>query len=256
LNDTTQQANERLVQLINAERDGELDAAGREELDAILECSSDARALRSEWQKVFNLLDSVPDEEPPVAIASRIVGPGGPVHRQRSTSWSRLFSLRRLAPVGMGFATGLLVTVAAYEIVAPSTVPGLHNAVGTAGIAQRRETLDSATLAGPVIRGEVALQAVSDGLVLEVDLEAESDFTIGMDHPGFTLKELEFDGQPTAPDQAVTMNAASQHLAVSGEGKQAFSVFLTRADAPSGDGVAIRVATNGKIVYSGVLGGR
>lgn len=254
MNPATEWTTERLVQLINAERDGDLDSAGRAELDAILECSSEARALRSEWQTVFNLLDSVPDEEPPVAIATRAIDAAGPFRERSTTAWRDLFSLGRLAPAGLGFATGLLLTVAAYEIVAPASIPGMHNAVGTAGIVQGREILGSASLPGPLVHGGISLRAAPDGLILEVDIEGEQDFTIGMDHSGFLLEGLEFGGQSQAPDLAAA-NFSPGSLAVSGRGRQVFSAVLKRADAQPGDGVAIRVTTNEKIVYSGVLGG-
>ena len=253
MNASAEQAADRLVQLINAERDGDLDAAGRTELAALLESSSEARAVRSEWQRVFNLLDSLPDEEPPVAIANRVVDAAGPVPWRRAAPWRGLFSLRRLAPAGLGFATGLLLTVAAYEVVAPASFSGMHNAVGTAGIVQRQETLTSASLPGPFVDGEIVLRATPVGLILEVDVEGESDFTIGMDHPGFVLQGLVFDDRSRAADPSAA-DVAPESLAVSGKGRQAFSVFLSRAAAQAG-GVSVHVTTDEKTVYSGVLGG-
>lgn len=254
MNTESKQVRERLAQLVNAELDGELDSAGRTELEAMLERSSEARTLRSEWRALFNLLDSVPDEEPPIGIASRIVETAATSPVQRKTWKPGLFSIGRLAPAGAGFAVGLLLTVATYEIMAPAPEFGMPNAVGTAGIVQKNKTLDSVTLSDPRVQGALSLRTAPGGLILDVDIEGISDFTIDMEHPGFMLGGLEFDRRQQVLDPSAA-NILSGHLVVSGTGRQAFSAFLERADSPADDGVAVRVTTNGKIVYSGVLGG-
>ena len=46
---------ERTINLINADIDGELDADERDDLEAILESSADARAMRAELLKLSNI---------------------------------------------------------------------------------------------------------------------------------------------------------------------------------------------------------
>ena len=52
---------QRVIELINADIDGELGQAEKEELEAILESSAEARVMKVELLKLANLLESTPD---------------------------------------------------------------------------------------------------------------------------------------------------------------------------------------------------
>ena len=73
---------ERTIHLINADIDGELGPGEREDLEAILESSPEARAMRAELLRLSNLLDSVPEQSPPPGLSQQVLNqitppPGG-----------------------------------------------------------------------------------------------------------------------------------------------------------------------------------
>ena len=83
---------ERTLHLINADIDGELTADEREDLDVILESSSEARAMRAELLRLSNLLDSQPEQLPPPDLAKQILNKLAPPPRSSNFSLSGLFA--------------------------------------------------------------------------------------------------------------------------------------------------------------------
>mgnify|MGYP003571990654 CR=1 FL=1 len=90
---------ERIIQMINADLDGELGQAEKEELDAILESSAEARSMRVEMLKLTNLLDSVPEVAPPPGLSEQILNKLTPPPRKPT------FSLAGLKEKGVPFMT-------------------------------------------------------------------------------------------------------------------------------------------------------
>ena len=106
--------NERALYLINAGVDGELTAEEQEELAALLASSGEARAMKSELEKLANLLDAVPEAEPPPGLAGGLLDRLAPETEKQSLLAS-LFAPFRPVPVGLAFAAGLLLTMSAYH---------------------------------------------------------------------------------------------------------------------------------------------
>ena len=107
---------ERIIQMINADLDGELGQAEKEELDAILESSAEARSMRVEMLKLTNLLDSVPEVAPPPGLSEQILNKLTPPPRKPTFSLAGLFPSFQPVTAGLAFAAGLLLTVGFYEL--------------------------------------------------------------------------------------------------------------------------------------------
>ena len=114
---------ERTLDLINADVDGELTPEQSQELDAILEASADARAMRAELLRLTNLLDNQPAVNPPADLAQNILQQIKWPEPAGSFSLAGLFSSFQPATAGLAFAAGLLATVSFYEL-APDNRPG------------------------------------------------------------------------------------------------------------------------------------
>lgn len=253
---------ERTLDLINADVDGELTPEQSRELDAILEASADARAMRSELLRLTNLLDNQPAVNPPADLAQNILQQIKMPEPAGSFSLSGLFSSFQPATAGLAFAAGLLATVSFYEL-APDNSPGLDTAgmVGTmvANPENRGTDLaDSLSFSEPGVTGSVSLQTGKDVFALEFNLESTETVEIEV---AFAEAGLGFGGIARA---VIDHKAADESYKVSGgtlrvvnQGRQSFTVFLLNAasDGSSSKEINIVVSSGEARLITGVLRG-
>ena len=264
---------ERIIHLINAELDGEIDAAGKAELETVLESSAEARALRAELARLASLMDELPEQEPPAGLAGRILGrvrlpdtAGGA--RGSGVSLSGWFASFRPAQAGLAFAAGLLLTVGFYEVARNGKAPAeLSSMVGTMvanPAAESGRLRDSWSIAEPGLNGTVTLGEVGRFLVLSFDLESESQTEIVVE---LAEAGLGFGGIAHASADSSIVNESYQvsggTLRVVNQGRQVFSVFLPRVADPSsqqaasrdgiGRTVAVDISTDGAGRVRGML---
>ena len=251
---------ERTLDLINADVDGELTPEQSQELDAILEASADARAMRAELLRLTNLLDSQPAVSPPADLAQNLIQQIKLPEPADSFSLARLFSSFQPATAGLAFAAGLLVTVSFYEL-APDNSPGIDTAgmVGTmvANPENRGTDLaDSLSFSEPGVTGSVSLQAGKDVFALEFNLDSSEEVEIEV-----AFAEAQAGGIAHA---VIDHKAADESYEVSGgtlrvvnQGRQSFTVFLLNAasDGRGSKEIDIVVSSGEARVIAGVLRG-
>lgn len=253
---------ERALQLINAELDKELGPGEREELDAILESSADARAMRAELQKLGNLLDAAPPMEPPPGLTNRILDQlVGPAKRRSRFSLADLFTSFQPATAGFGFAAGLLVAVAVYEF---SSVSGpKHDTASMVGtlIAARQETpagrIDAISVDASGLAGEIVLRGDDELLMLDFDIDStgKTEIQVALDEAGLEFGGIALTGSASGENGSYEVSGGTLRLV--NQGRRAFTVFLTRPvkDSTGGREIRIGISSGGEYTYSGVLRG-
>ncbi len=135
--------------LINAELDGELDAAQRAVLARCLLADPQAQALRGQMQRLGGLLDGMREVEPPETLRAAVFAALPQSHVKRPGLWSPAW---RLAAVLAGVAVaGALV----FETVkGPGATSG---ALSGTIVAQTITMVDSVSLGGGAVSGRVSL---------------------------------------------------------------------------------------------------
>jgi len=222
---------ERIIQLINADIDGEITSSERQELESVLESSADARDMRSELLKLNNLLDSMPMKEPPTDLSHKILDqiklPAG----KKTFSLAGLFSSFQPVTVGVAFAAGLLVTVSFYEMIPGIGVPGdTAGMVGTMVSSQARTTQavkNDIFLEGDGFSGTVSLNENAGIYVLNFDLDSENrtDVQVGLGRTGLAFGGFaEVKGNADEVMNSVAISGST--LKVQNLGRQQFAVFL------------------------------
>lgn len=222
---------ERTLNLINADIDGELTAVERQELDQILETSAEARTMRNELLKLSNLLESAPLQTPPPGLSERILSQLKPSKTAARSVVTGFFKSFQPATAGLAFAAGLLLTVGFYEM-SPQKVTSGNPAsmVGTivAGQPGGLNLLENNLyFNNDGLSGTVSLVEKSGLYVLNFDLDSEQrkQIEVGLDQTG-----LVFGGFAETPGisdnvvDSVSITAAS--MRVSSQGKQNFAIFL------------------------------
>ena len=228
--------NERILELINAEADGELRPEDQSELDAALESSAEARAMKSELQKLSNLIDGLSPLQPPQGLRDQILGNIELPKPKSSFSLSSLFSSFQPATAGVAFAAGLLLTVGFYEFSSERLVPGdSASMVGTmiAGKASAPEFMENDMhLKGDGFSGTISLRETSGMYILNFDLESEmsTEIKVGLDKTGFEFGGFaEIQGNENRVFESVMRSGTA--LSVLNHGHQQFAVFLREDDA-------------------------
>jgi len=250
----------RVLELINAEIDGELKPGESAELEAILESSAEARAMKAEMLKLVNFLDSVPAQAPPEDLTGRILDQI-PVHtRPRTFSLANLVSSFQPLPAGLAFAAGLLLTVGVYELSPEQHAPDdLNSMVGTMLMKSQPDSSAQAArlaISARGVLGSVALSDVGDFLVLSVDLVAEqkTEIVIAMADAGLGFRGIAR-GPSSEPEVAEYYEFTGGDLRVVSESSRPFNVYLRRVGngAVRPQSLEIEVIQMGERVFEGSL---
>jgi hypothetical protein len=223
---------ERTIHLINADIDGELDPGERGELEAILEASPEARAMRAELLRLSNLLDSVPEQSPPPGLSQQVLNqitppPGGAA----GFSLSGFFASFQPATAGLAFAAGLLLTVGFYELSPNRQSSGdTASMVGTMVASQPDNPQflkNDMLIEGDGFSGIVSLREDEGIYVLNFDLESQdqTEIEVGLDRTGLSFGGFaEIQGDADRISNSVAMSGGTLHVV--NQGRQQFAVFL------------------------------
>jgi anti-sigma factor RsiW len=168
------------IALINAEIDGELDAAQRADLARCLLADPQARALREDYRRLAALLDGMKAVEPPAELRERAFAalPQSQLKRPRllSSAW-------RLAAVLAGVvAAGAVV----FEAVKAPT-PGSSDLSGTIA-AQTATMIDTVSLGEDAVSGRVSLYRDRAELALKFELVTSSAVDVLVASGGHSLR--------------------------------------------------------------------
>jgi hypothetical protein len=222
---------ERTLNLLNADVDGELTPAEKQELDSILESSAEARAMRAELLKFSNLLNGMPEQAPPADLSGRILGQLAPRRTVTRFSLSSLFASFQPVTTGLAFAAGLLLTVGFYEM-SPQSMSSMDTAgmVGTmvAGQDNGLNLLENDLyFSSDDFSGRVSLSENNGLYVLNFDLDStdRKEIKVGLDLTGLAFGG--FAETPGLSDKVVdTVMISGGTMRVVSQGRQQFAVFL------------------------------
>lgn len=246
--------------LLNARIDGVLGPEESAELEAILESSAEARALDAEYREMARLIESQPELDPPEGLAGLIMQQAVLPESQPPGHPKRFFEFFQPATAGLAFAAGLLVTVAAYELVPiQGAVTDTKNLVG-AMVANHEapafEALERLSIDEPGLSGSIEMLRADEILQLNFEIETEQRIEVVL---GFADAGLDFSGlsrkaaSGKIPDGVYSVRNGT--FRVENLGQEAFSVFLTDAvDAGDrGEEIKVGLYSRERLVFSGVF---
>ncbi len=241
---------ERLIELLNAEIDGELDAAGQAELDALLEASPDAQAARAAYRGMAGLLDDLPDLDPPAEFAASVLDKVRPA----ADPAPAVIPMRaRRAPwlgYGLAAAAGLLVGAVALQLTlhAPEEPDWLDltGAMVSEGRIDGPE-LDGFTVDTNDVDARVSLNRAGDGYVVRAMTQSEQALALSIDLSG---SGLEFGGLTQPDDDNADIEIQGSRLTMTTRGTGEFAIFLR---AGNGAGIAgpleVDLSSSGRSVH-------
>lgn len=241
---------ERIAELIQADIDGELAAADRNELTAALESSAEARSFHDEMSRLAKALADTPDVEPPWGLRRRILDSIELPARKTLSGWLRP------ASYGLAIAAGVLVAVGISQLKSPGS-EDMSSLVGTMvsqGHNLPRKSMSKLAIDIAQLKGQVQLKPLDSAWALEFDLQSQDAVEVATDLSGTGLS---FGGYAGNDDNAGLRNfeVSGESLRMTNQGSHQFVLFLRRVPEASNSSKQIGITVNhqGETVYRGSL---
>jgi hypothetical protein len=202
--------NEKYLELIQADVDGELPERGRAELSRFMLANPDAHAVRDELKRLCSTLDQVrPAEPPPELLASVLAAVRLPAPAVSSRSQRSRLPQSGVLRYAAAFAGGLIVSAIAFQVASDQNagldVSDVAGTMVSQDPVSRSGPVDSMHLSLDQISGTVSLFRSSSMRVVEFDLAARETVEVAVVHDG---QEARFSGFGQSG------GAAAQHYAL------------------------------------------
>jgi hypothetical protein len=214
---------ERTIELIQADIDGELASADRAELSAALLANPAARQLHGELRTLCAALDVVPPEEPPTELRERIMAalPAVSVAGRRSAPvFGRRRNVFTAAPVALRYAAafvgGFIVSTLAFQAISGQDGLSPRQLSGTitapAALDNSRIKIDMAD-----VRGSIAVQGTPQAPFIQARLAADREIQViaRLDAQEIRLGGFKTQGPPVELGGAFNHAASSAPVLVS-----------------------------------------
>jgi len=246
---------ERIIELVNAGMDGELNQPEQAELEAALQESSEVREFQAGLRGFADLLENEAPLELPEGLHRQIVEQIN--LPTKVTTGFRFRNIPGFVRYGLAAAAGLVLTVGLYEYrPGAATEQDISSMVGTImhkDSGSDEVTLDAFAFEFEDISSAVSLQRRDGALVLDVLLDSRDPVDITVD---FTSDGLQFDAIAQMQSDLKSIEFADQAIQVEGHGRQHFAVLLHRDGDLAADreaSIKLRFSSNGKLIKEGSL---
>ena len=219
-----------IIELINADIDGETSPAQKQELEAALAANPDAQAMHTELSSLGATLDELPDLDPPPHMKHAIMAsiPASQPDEARGNWIGSLLAAPALRYAAM-FAAGALLTLSLVSSDqlserAFSDVTGLVGTISSdvpAGPAIQTTRIDR-----PEVAGRVSLRNSGPLLIVDFDLVSSGPVDIVASYADQTIW---FNGFAQLESPGASISAESGRVTMQINGKRRYALFLHNA---------------------------
>ena len=241
-------------ELIQAEIDGEIDAAGKAELDTFLAESAEGRAVYEELETLCGSLDGMPSMDPPAHLRHFLLNqaPVKTAPRPSPGLLQRLFSGPLLGYAGV-FTAGVALTLALVDSdqISRGAFNDVTGLVGT--IADPEFTVPrhaTVSVDERVVAGTVTLRSTGPILIVDFDLAAKQPVEIVT---GYSDGTIWFNGFAQLESTGTNVAAAANTVSLEIEGKRRYAIYLNNPGSRPAT-IDLRFMANGEIIREAQLG--
>ena len=240
------------LDLINADIDGEIGDSDRAQLQAFLAESAEGRALHEELASLCSTLDGVDAIEPPPHLRHVILNAMKPA-RAPSESPSlvqKIFAIPALTHA-ITFAAGVFLTLSLLNSgqISTGAFDDITGLVGTIAEPIDAEVLGAVAFDKPEVAGKVALRRSGAMLILDMDLVAMRPIEIEAD---YTDRTIWFNGFAQLESSGTKISAETGRIRLGMDGKRRFAVYLQNKGGRETT-VKLRFMADGKVVHEAEL---
>ena len=241
------------IDLINADIDGEIGGAEKAELESYLEQNAEGRALQAELLAFCASLENLEAEDPPPHMRHVIMNSVAP---ERTTKPGVPGFLRTLIATpavtyAVTFAAGVFLTLSLVNSsqISSRAFDDMTGLVGTVAEPIDAETAAVVAVDKSNIAGTVSLRSTGSILILDFDLVAVDPIQIEADYSDRTIW---FNGFAQLESSGTTVSAESGHVTLGMEGKRRYAVYLQN-EGDRKTTVNLRFKADGEVVHEASL---
>ena len=243
---------QKYIDLINADLDGEIEHADKGDLEAFLAENGDARALHADFATLCGTIDSIEAVSPPPHIRHVIMNSVKPTPAK--TESPGILEMLFESPVlkySATFAAGVLLTlsIASSDKISNQAFDDVTGLVGTISDPISGDVVNSIAVDNTEVAGQVSLRSTGSMLILDFDLVANSPIEIEADYADRTIW---FNGFAQLESSGTTISAKSGSVTLGMEGKRRYAVYLQNG-GERGVTVNLRFITGGEVVHEASL---
>jgi hypothetical protein len=242
-----------IVELINAEIDGEISAVEKRELEAILATDGEARTFHSELARLCEAMDSAEAVTPPAFLKHTILEMTGSKRgkSKSSASGKRFFSAPAIRFSG-AFAAGVVLALGflSSDMVSRNAFDDVTGLVGT--MSDRDADLsvkNSIYISSGDVDGTVTINRSGQMLIVEFDLTSRVPIDIVAEFPDAGVW---FNGFAQLESSGTSVAAEPGRVTVRSEGKRRYAVYLHDA-AGRNTTIDLRFIAAGNVIYEAQL---
>jgi hypothetical protein len=243
---------QKFIDLINADIDGEISDVEMSELTAFLADSPEGRAQHEHLSMLCESLDSVEHVSPPVHLRHVIMNSIKPAKPEQESPGilQILFAVPTLR-YGLTFAAGVFLTLSLVNSVqlSNSALDDVTGLVGTMSDPIAADIVSSIAVDSVEVAGTVSLRNSGPMLILDFDLTTQGPLEIQAD---YTDRTIWFNGFGQLESSGTTISAENGHIRLGMDGKRRYAVYLHN-EGRRGTTVSLRFIAGGKIVHEASL---
>jgi hypothetical protein len=240
-------------ELIQADIDGEIDNAGRAELESFLADSEEGRAVYEQLETLCRSLDGMPPVEPPPHLRHVLMNqaPVRSAPQGSSGFLQHLLGGPILGYVGM-FAAGVALTLALVDSsqVSKGAFDDVTNLVGT--IADSEFAVpDYGTISvdESEVAGTVTLRSTGPILIVDFDLSAQQPVEIVV---AYSDKTIWFNGFAQLESSGTSIAAETGTVTLNMDGKRRYALYLNNPGMRPAT-IELRFMADGEVIHEAQL---
>ena len=243
----------RYFELIQAAIDGEIDAAGKAELETFLAESAEGRAVYEDLATLCLSLDGVPEIDPPPHLRHILLNmaPVTSAPKPSPGVWQRIFSGPALGYIGM-FAAGAALTLALLDSgqISRGAFDDVTGLVGTIAnsefVVPEHGTI---SVDKSEIAGTVTLRSTGPILIVDFDLSAKQPVQILAE---YSDKSIWFNGFAQLESSGTSVAADSGTVTLEMDGKRRYAVYLNNPGLRPAT-INLRFMVDGELIHEAQL---
>ena len=244
---------QQFTDLINADIDGEISAAEKAELQALLRENAEGRALHDELSSLCGTLDRVEQEDPPPYMRHIIMNSAPPNRTgEESPGFLQILLATPALKYTATFAAGVFVTLSIVDSsqISNKTFDDVTGLVGTVANPVNSTLASSITLSESDIVGKVSLRSAGSLLILDFDLVSADHIEVEAD---YTDKTIWFNGFAQLESEGTTVSAGTGRVRLRmEEGKRRYAVYLQN-EGGRNTTVSLRFMADGEVIHQARL---
>jgi hypothetical protein len=239
---------QKTIDLINADIDGEIEHADKSALDEILAENDEARTLHSKLAALAGSIESIEPVSPPPHLRHVIMNSVNPTTtRAESPGFLQTLFASPALRYSSTFAAGVLLTlsIVSSDQISNRAFDDVTGLVGTISDPISGNLVNTVAVDDAEVAGKVSLRTSGSMLILDFDLVANSPVEIEADYADRTIW---FNGFAQLESSGTTISAKSGSVTLGMEGKRRYAVYLQNG-GERGVTVNLRFIAGGEVVH-------